>query len=60
MQQNELRVATPKRLAPPPPKRQREKGSRKVAKVKVDGSWTAVSASSATARSGGRSAVLSR
>ena len=38
MQQNELRVATPKRLAPPPPKRQREKGSRRVAKVKVDGS----------------------
>ena len=38
MQQNELRVATPKRLAPPPPKKQREKGSRRVAKVKVDGS----------------------
>jgi len=38
MQQNDLRVAAPKGLAPTPPKKEREKGSRKVAKVKVDGS----------------------
>ncbi|MBA2566365.1 MAG: DUF3883 domain-containing protein [Thermoleophilaceae bacterium] len=38
MQQNELRVAAPEGLAPPPPKKERERGSRKVAKVKVDGS----------------------
>jgi len=38
MQLNELRVAAPEGLAPPPPKKEREKGSRKVAKVKVDGS----------------------
>ena len=38
MQQNELRVAAPEGLAPPPPKKERERGPRKVAKVKVDGS----------------------
>jgi hypothetical protein len=36
MQQNELRVAAPESLAPPPPKKERVRGSRKVAKVKVD------------------------
>ena len=38
MRQNELRVATPEGLAPPPSKKKRESGSRKVRKVKVDGS----------------------
>jgi hypothetical protein len=38
MQQNELRVGAPEGIAPPPPKEERERGSRKVVKVKVDGS----------------------
>jgi hypothetical protein len=38
MQQSGLRVAAPAGLALPPPKKERERGPRKVAKVKVDGS----------------------
>ena len=38
MQQSGLRVTAPEGLGLPPPKREREKGPRKVAKVKVDGS----------------------
>jgi len=39
LQQNELRVTSPKGLAPPPPKKERERGGiRKVRRVKVDGS----------------------
>ena len=38
MQHSELHVAAPQGLAPPPPKEQRKRGSRRVTKVKVDGS----------------------
>jgi hypothetical protein len=38
IRQHELHVAVPEGLAPPPPKKERERASRKVTKVKVDGS----------------------
>lgn len=38
MQQNDLRVAPPEGLAPPPAKKERKGRSRKIAKIKVDGS----------------------